>query len=265
MKNPKSILLTGGSSGIGEALLLHYAAPGITLAFNGRNRPRLDEVAAKIRAKGANAYPRLIDVREIDTMRVWINEMDSIAPLDIVFANVGAGPSKNPKMSDLEKVKEVFDINVDGILNTVHPALELMCERDKGQIVILSSLAGYFGYPVSPSYAASKAALKSYGRGLRSKYINTGVEINVVCPGMVHTPMTETYYRRFPGWISVDKAVKTIVKGIERNSGLISFPWHTALLMTILSRIPDRMHDFIWSEYMRKIGNEGLTDGAPGI
>ena len=74
MKNPKSILITGGSSGIGEALLFHYARPGVTLAFNGRNRERIGRVAEKCRSIGATVYEEVLDVTDQSGMEAWIKK-----------------------------------------------------------------------------------------------------------------------------------------------------------------------------------------------
>jgi NAD(P)-dependent dehydrogenase (short-subunit alcohol dehydrogenase family) len=261
MKNPKSILITGGSSGIGEALLIHYAAPGITLAFNGRNQARLDSVAEKVRAKGANVFGSRVDVTDAGGMESWIKDVDRQSPLDLVIANAGIGTVTTPTHSRNERVKAVYDVNVFGVFNTIHPALDLMLERKRGQIAIVSSIAGFMGLPGSPAYSSSKAAVKAYGRSLRSRYRNRGIKISVICPGMIHTPMTEGWCRKFPGWIEVEPATRYIIDGLEHDRGLIAFPWHTVAMVRFLASLPEPVQDGLFSWYeKRKHDGAGTSD-----
>ena len=158
-------------------------------------------------------------------------------------------------------MKIVFDTNVNGVFNTVHPAIERMMARKRGQIAILSSLAGFSGLPNSPSYSSSKAAVKSYGRGLRSRYAGDGIEINTICPGVIHTNMTESFYRRVPGWLDVEKAVRIIVRGLEKNRGLIAFPWYTLWLIKMVASWPESWQDWAFKQYMKRRGDEPETIG----
>jgi len=249
MRNPKSILITGGSGGIGKGLCVFYAAPGVTVSFTGRDEKRIGEVAALIRNKGANVNAAALDVTDGDAMKLWIEKIDDIAPLDLVIANAGIG---EPQGSIEEKTARVFNVNVSGVFNTVHPALERMRKRRRGQIAIVSSIAAYMGFPWSPAYSASKAAVKIYGEGLRSRYRDEGIEITVICPGVVHTPMTESHYKDMPGWLTVDRAVRIIVKRLERNPRLIAFPWYTHVLARWASGLPAGLQDSLMRVAMRK-------------
>ena len=255
MKNPRSILITGGSSGIGRGLCIAYALPGVTIAFSGRNSERLDEVAEEIESKGARAHPKVLEVTDAEGMREWINEVDREASLDLVIANAGIGTPED--MSLAERAERVFDVNVYGVFNTIHPALELMRNRGEGQMAIVSSIAGYLGLPWSPVYSASKAAVKVYGEALRSRYGKEGIEITVICPGVVHTPMTESYYRDSPGWLTVDRAVQIIINGIGKNSRTIAFPWYTHHVARFVSCLPIALQDWIMSRAGRRRDPEG--------
>jgi len=256
MKNPKSILITGGSSGIGRELCLVYSKPGTMIAFSGRNTGRLEETAELVRREGAVAYPREIDVTDTPSMKTWIEESNSIAPLDLVIANAGIGTPKGLTID--ETTKFVFDTNVNGVFSTIHPAIEIMQNRNlppgnvKGQVAIVSSIAGYMGMPNSPSYSASKAAVKTYGMGLRAKLKKEGIQVNVICPGVVHTPMTEKFYRHVPGYLDVDRAAAIIKNGLDSNRGLIAFPWIYHALVKWVSGLPEGMQDFMLAQYIRK-------------
>lgn len=247
MKNPKSILITGGSSGMGEALAKDYATEGITLFLSGRNEARLKGVKEACLSKGAAVHIALVDTTDEAGMSDWIKECDDIAPLDLVVANAGIGVGFTTKMDLGDHTKKIFDINVGGVFNTIHPAIRIMQAREKGQIAIISSLAGYHGSPSAPAYSTSKVCIKGYGEALRGLYARHGVEINVVCPGFVKSPLTATNNFSMPFLMETDKAIKALRRGLEKNQGRISFPWQLSLIYGALVRfLPEWLFDRIF-------------------
>ena len=222
MKNPKSILITGASSGIGEALAKEYAAQGITLHLSGRNFERLQEVKSSCEANGAAVYEKVIDVTNENEMKIWI---DALGPIDLVIANAGIGKSLKYHYELGRHTKEIFDVNVNGVFNTIHPAIEKMKKESNGQIALISSMAGYRGMPSAPVYSASKVAIKAYGEALSGFYHNRGIEINVICPGFVRSRITDKNTFPMPFFMEAGRAAKIIRKGLEKNKGLIAFPW----------------------------------------
>ena len=123
-----SILITGASSGIGAAVALafaqRYGQEGCTLALSGRDFDRLQAVATACLDKGANVSTTVVDVTDQTAMREWIMDADTAAPLDIVLANAGISGGE-----DEATTRRIFDINLTGVLNTVHPALDCMIAR----------------------------------------------------------------------------------------------------------------------------------------
>lgn len=174
VRNPRSILITGASSGIGAALAREYAGPGCTLFLGGRNEARLAAVAADCRARGATDEAATIDVVAGDAIARWIVQSDDHTPLDLVIANAGVSAGTGTAGEPLGQAQRIMAINVDGVINTVHPALERFTIRQgpgvKGQIAIMSSLASFRGFAGAPAYCASKAAVRNYGEGLRNAY-----------------------------------------------------------------------------------------------
>jgi short-subunit dehydrogenase len=241
MKNPRHILITGGSSGIGEGLALSYAAPGVTLALSGRNAKRLAEVAKACRAKGATVWPKLIDVRNAKTMERWIKAVDRKAPLELVIANAGVGVQQEDFKTMLEAATFTNAVNVVGVFNTVHPALDAMKKRGRGQVAIMASLAGLIGLPSSPVYSASKNAVRAYGEALRPVFARKGIAINVVCPGWVRSRITERNRYRMPFFMERDDAVTKIRSGLEKNRGRIAFPWPMVAVLKIINMLPNRL------------------------
>src|SRR5690242_17481603 len=168
MKSFKSIVITGASSGIGEALALDYAAPGTALALSGRDAERLQGVAERCRAKGAVVDAGQIDVSDREAMAAWLTRFDDAHPVDLLVANAGVSiDTDKSSLDEFSRIRKTFAINVDGVFNTVEPLVGRLMERRQGQIGIVSSLAGFFGLPVAASYNGSKAAVRVWGESIR--------------------------------------------------------------------------------------------------
>ncbi|CDK99095.1 putative Short-chain dehydrogenase/reductase SDR family protein [Magnetospirillum gryphiswaldense MSR-1 v2] len=245
-RRPQAILITGASSGLGQALALAYAGPGITLFLSGRDRQRLHDVADACRARKAVVHALVINVTQAVPMATWIKECDGIRPLDLVIANAGisAGTGDGGGES-ADQARTIFAVNVDGVMNTVFPAIDIMRGRRHGQIAIMASLAGYRGLPGAPSYCASKAAVKAWGEGLRGLLARDGVRVSVICPGFVTTRMTAVNTFKMPFLMDADRAARIMVKGLARNRGRIAFPWPMAFGAWLSAALPDRLMGWI--------------------
>ena len=191
MKNPQNILITGASGGIGQSLAQLYSKSNINLFLCGRNEKKLQEVKALCEALGAKVIIKSFDIKNELAAKEFIEEIEEKFAIDLVIANAGISAGTALGTESFEQVKEVFLTNINGVLNIIHPAIEKMKLRKKGQIAIISSLAGFVGLPSSPTYSASKAAIRVYGEGLRGNLAEFGIEVSVICPGYIKTPMTD--------------------------------------------------------------------------
>jgi short-subunit dehydrogenase len=237
---PSTVLITGASSGIGAALAAHYAAQGVVLYLFGRNAGRLEEVAASCRAKGAAVEAVALDALDRDGMKKKIEAADAKTPLDLVIANAGisGGTGGAENLGWLDAERRIFDVNLTGILNTIEPVLPRMAQRKRGQVALMSSLAGFSGWPGAPAYGASKGAIRLYGEGLRGAMAAHGVAINVICPGFIETPMTAVNRFPMPFMMKVDRAARLIAAGLSRNQARIAFPWPMYLLVGFMGLLP---------------------------
>jgi len=248
------ILITGASSGIGEALAIAYAAPGIHLSLSGRDAGRLESVAQTCRSRGAFVESAIVDVIDASAMAQWIAACDARAALDLVIANAGVSGG----MGSGEQTRRILHTNIDGVVNTVLPTIDAMRVRARaegahsigrpsagrrGQIAIISSLAAFRGLASAPAYGASKAAVRVWGEGLRGVLAKDNIGVSVVCPGFVVSRMTDVNKFPMPLLMKSDKAAYIIQRGIAANRGRISFPGILAFLVVFLAALPDAWAD----------------------
>lgn len=228
MKLFSSIVVTGASSGIGEALALDYAAAGVALALTGRDAGRLEAVAEACRAKGATVFAGAIDVGDRDGLATWLKAFDDVHPVDLILANAGISIDKdNSSLDDFSVIRQTLDVNFGGVLNTVEPLLTRMIARRNGQIAVVSSLAGFIGLPYSASYNASKAAVRVWGESIRYVLKKDGIGVSVICPGFVTTRLTADAPFPMPFLMTTAKASAIIRKGLAANRARIAFPFGT--------------------------------------
>lgn len=245
----QSILITGASSGIGAALASSYAAPGRTLILQGLDLDRLEAVGKACGDRGTIVVTKVIDVTEREAMADWIGAVDREIPLDLVIANAGISGRQE---GDPNPVHSLFKVNVEGVLNTVLPVLPRMVERGHGHLALMSSLAAFRGLPTVPGYAATKAAVRSYGEGLRALYLRQGVSVSVICPGFVRTPMTSENSFPMPFLMEADRAAGIIKRGLDRKAARIAFPLRLYLAIRLFAALPQAWTDPLLQRFQGK-------------
>ncbi|MEQ8604536.1 MAG: SDR family NAD(P)-dependent oxidoreductase [Marivibrio sp.] len=224
-RSPRHILITGASSGLGAALAQAYAAPGVRLGLAARRIDRLEALAVECRAQGAEVAVQALDVTDKAAARAWVEGAAEVAPIDLLIANAGVSAGTGAGGETEEQARDVFAVNLAGVLNVVHPAIDVLRPRKAGQIALVSSIAGYRGMPGAPAYSASKAAVMAYGEALRGDLASDGVAVSVICPGFVKTPMTAVNDFPMPFLMEAARAAAIIRRGLARDSALITFPF----------------------------------------
>jgi short-subunit dehydrogenase len=240
MAEPTTILITGATGGIGAALARSYAQPGRVLILHGRDTARLASLTQECETRGAQVHGMSFDLRDAAVAIEALRRVSSQYAIDLAIVNAGVSRAigNGLEAEDWDTARAVLAVNLDGAIATVAGVLPEMRRRGAGQIAIISSLAAYFGLPVTPIYCASKAALKAYGEALRGWLAPQGIGVNVVMPGFVRTPMSERFPGAKPFLMSPERAATLIRRGLERNRARIAFPRTLAWAMWCLSALP---------------------------
>ncbi|MCA8486228.1 SDR family NAD(P)-dependent oxidoreductase [Burkholderia multivorans] len=237
---PRCVLITGATGGIGSALAQEYAQAGTAvLILHGRNSALLQKLSDACTALGARVVTATFDVRDHDTLRKWVSEMSATEAPDLVIANAGVNINTGPQHQgeDWEDMHRLLDVNVKASLATAHAAMPAMRARRSGQIALISSLAAWRGLPETPSYSASKAAVKAYGEAMRDGLAAEGVKVNVVMPGYVESQMCFDMPGPKPFLWKAPKAARVIRLGLRANRARISFPFPLNLGCFLLAGI----------------------------
>ena len=240
---PLTTLITGASSGIGEALACASASRGETLFLCGRDRARLEAVAEKCRAAGSpRVETEILDVADPVAMSSWFACANAIAPIDRVFANAGVGTG----VEDEANVRRTFATNVNGVVNAVLPAIAAFRASGRGgQILITASIAGYGPLATCPAYSATKSCMKTWALALRGMLRKEGIRVSAICPGFVRSRITDRNTCPMPFFLEADRAARIILRRADRNVGLIAFPWPMRLATWFLSILPWRLNEFV--------------------
>ncbi len=252
MKNPKSILITGASSGIGEALAVEYAAPGVCLVLTGRNLTRLEDVERRCRDLGANVTAAVLDVTDRTAMAALIAEADAITPLDLVIANAGISAGTSGEGEDETQARAIFDVNFSGVLNTIWPAITRMKGRRRGQVAVMSSMAGLVPMPGAPAYSASKIAVKAYAEALNGALRPDGVTVSAICPGFVESRITAGNDFAMPLFMDAPKAAKIIRRGLSEGRISVIFPRRLAVAAWLAGFLPPSLRVWVLSRTPKK-------------
>ncbi|MBO42871.1 MAG: short-chain dehydrogenase [Rhodospirillaceae bacterium] len=255
---PRSVLITGASSGIGRALALAYAKPGVHLALSGRNEKRLKSIVQACADAGSSVNCEILDVTNKDDMRTWVTDVDNNEPLDLVIANAGVSGGTGGSGETENQTRMIFETNINGIFNTVFPAADLMRARKNGQIALVSSLASFRGFVGAPAYSASKAAVRTYGEALRGLLQGDGIGVSVICPGFVESRMTAGNKYKMPFLMTAERAAAIIQRGVAHNKARIAFPFPIYFLSWFLGSLPPGLTDPLFRILPKKNSVTGI-------
>lgn len=242
----KVVFITGASSGIGRALSVELGRRGARLGLLARRADVLAEIVAEVEGAGGRALLLPADVKDAESVRAAAERLRAeFGHIDVLIANAGVGATTAALDLKAADVAEVININLLGAVNSATAVVPEMVARGEGQLVAISSLAAYRGLPKSAAYCASKAALSAFFESLRLDLKGTGVDVTIIHPGFIKTPLTAGRHAQMPYLMELDDATKKIVHAIEARRKSYAFPWQLASIVRAAMLMPNFLYDRI--------------------
>ena len=236
----KTIWITGGSTGIGKALAIKFAAMGWNVAVSARRAELLNELSNSY--ENISGFP--LDVTDKEKCKEVFNEIkNKFENIDICFFSTGTWDPKKEKEIDVEQMEDVFKVNFFGTVNCIKAVEQYFRDKKKGIITIVSSIAGYRGLPNSTGYGPSKSALNNLAESLYFDFGRSNVRVCLVSPGFIKTPMTDKNDFKMPFLKTPEYAAEKIYDGlVNKNSFEIHFPKSLTMILKILSFLPNKIY-----------------------
>lgn len=238
------IIITGASSGLGEALALHYATREHQLVLIARREDRLNDVASRCRNKGAEVETIIADVNNFERMRE-IAEYLCEQPIDRIILNAGVSVGHGGGITPFEDFERLFKTNFLSVHALLEPIIPKLMEQKSGEIVFISSLASLFSMPTSIAYSSSKRALNAYAEGLHYQLRLHGITVMTILPGFIESEMTQKNQFEMPFFMSTEEGIKRITEAIERKKIRYAFPFRFYLMIRIVLLFPQSLRDKI--------------------
>ena len=244
--NKKTVLITGASSGIGEALAYAYADKDINLVLISKTRSLLSKVSKRCQKKGAHVFHFAVDVSNKEKMQKTMKKvLRKLGHIEIVIANAGIRIEEDYAYKDLSALERTMEVNFLGVAYTLAPFVPFMMKNKTGQLVAISSIGSLRGTPNSGAYSASKAAVDLWTESLRLRLREYKVQVTTINLGFVKTSMTEKLPFWMPGILTPEKAASLIKKTISRKKRTIIIPWQSNLIWSIFQILPGTLYDNI--------------------
>lgn len=240
----RTVLVTGGSSGIGRAVCTAAAAAGSRVGILARREHLLAETAGLIRGRGGIVETVACDAADPGAIAAAVGRLEArLGPADVAIACAGMHRESWPL--DAVNAKAVFDGNVGTLMAFCAAVLPGMLDRRRGHLCGVASIAATVGLPGNAAYCASKAAAVAFLESLRLDCGPRGIRVTTACPGFVDTPMVTDEERARGGLMTADDAARRILRAIERGRPEAWFPWHTALAARVARGLPTAVRDWI--------------------
>jgi NAD(P)-dependent dehydrogenase (short-subunit alcohol dehydrogenase family) len=259
----KVAIVTGGASGLGSALSKELGARGALVVPVDINQEGAQKVAAAIVDAGGEATSGYLDVTVYENAeRIVKDIVEKYGKLDFIFNSAGTALKGETRDLAVHHWRHVIDVNLLGVIYGAISAYSVMAKQGDGHIVNISSLGGLIPVPQEIPYCTTKWAIVGFSNSLRVEGADLGVKVNLVCPGMMQTPIHETTSlvnvekdnlpQPMAGkyFLSPEKAAKLILKGVERNKAIIIFPFYARLIWW-LYRINPSIFNLLFRKMIR--------------
>ncbi len=231
-----TIWVVGASSGIGRELARQYAQAGNNVLVSARRLEKLEELVQEAPDQITAVQLDVVDEDSIESATKRVFEGDSTPGTIILNAGIYKPMSHTHFMA--RNAEETMIVNYLGVVRMIENILPRLLKAKSGKIVVVASVAGYIGLPLSLAYGPTKAALINLCEALRIELMGSGVSIQLVNPGFVKTPLTAQNKFQMPFLLDADDAAKRILKGIDGDQFEIAFPRRFAYLLKLIRMLP---------------------------
>jgi short-subunit dehydrogenase len=231
----KAVFITGGTTGIGMELAKLYLQRGWMVGVCGREKQKFEE---SFQADREHVAFYQVDVADRASLKAAIADFSRAVGLDLLIASAGIGYKFKTKVPDFEWSYKMVHVNFLGVMYAFEAALDVMIPRGKGQLVAISSIAGYNGLPGVSAYSATKAAVLRYCESLHLDLRKFNIGVTAVCPGFVETPLTATNTHSMPFLVPAPRAAALIARAIDKKKMVYAFPFFFAAIVRLLSILP---------------------------
>ncbi len=247
--NKKIAWITGGGTGIGSELAKILVKNNWIVAISGRRLEKLNQVKKN---DPENIYAFKLDVTSEKNCKIVAEKIiNKFKKIDLAILNAAAYNPGHLNFNDSLKIKNVINTNLIGQMYCVGSIINYMKIRNYGQIVFVSSPAGFKGLPNAGIYGITKSALTFLAESMYLEYLESNIKIQVIHPGFIKTPMTDKNTFPMPFLMSSKEASQRIFKNLSNNSFEIFFPKRLIIPMKILSILPYKIYFFIMKLLLR--------------
>lgn len=248
------VLITGASSGMGQAMAQQYAQQGWRLALVARRRQAIESWLSPLGISADSYVIYSCDVSDADAMVAMAQECMACQGVpDVIIANAGISIGVNTsERADLDVMARILATNVLGAAATFGPFINAMVARGWGTLVGIASVAGIRGLPGHGAYCASKAALISYCESLRGELRPSGVKVITICPGYIATPLTQNNRYKMPFLMQPQAFARRALVAIEAADSYCVIPWQMGWVAKLLRLLPNALFDRAFAGRPRK-------------
>ena len=234
-----SVLITGATRGLGEALARQFASRGYSLAITGRSGEELEKLQAELGRQAPKVCSRVLDVTDFDAVPKVLRECAAeLDGLDIVVVNAGVAFAVKAGTGGFEQIRTTIDVNLNGAIATSEAAIELFREQGHGHLVGITSVAALRGFAKQGAYSASKAGFGKYLESAGIDTWNEAITVTELAPGYIDTDLNRGLESR-PFLVSAEKGTRIMADLIEKR---VSFryvpPWPWTLVAQAMKILP---------------------------
>jgi NAD(P)-dependent dehydrogenase (short-subunit alcohol dehydrogenase family) len=228
----KLVWITGASTGIGREVALQLAAHGVVVAVSARSAEKLQNMGPNIKA-----YP--LDVTDAAAVQLAIAKIErELGAIDMALMAAGAYAPVDVNALSPEPFAKMMGVNFLGVVNCISGLLPVMRQRKRGRIAWIASVAGYRGLPKAAGYGPSKAALINLAESIAPELSVQGIDVSVVNPGFVSTPMTANNDFPMPFLMNPQDAARRTIEGLAAGKFEVAYPTRFVLILKIARLLP---------------------------